>query len=185
MRRVVWILQWVVTGTLVLAIYLGWAGAVMVSGESMLPVLKNGDIVAFTRATSYDVGDIAVFEIPEGVGQGQSVIHRIIDGSSERGWTFQGDNRDLPDPWLVRDQDILGTPRFVVPGGTKWLRWAADRSPFVIAGLVTLMVAIATFPSGDKDDKKPKSTSARRKQDPADPEPEDAELPIDRPSEHR
>lgn len=138
------------TGGLVLAIYMGWAGAVMVSGESMLPVLKNGDIVVFTHDSQYEVGDIAVFDIPEGVGQGQSVIHRIIDGSSEEGWTFQGDNRDLPDPWLVRDSDITGKPRFVIPGGTQWMRWAADRSPFVIAGLVTILTAVATFPSKDK-----------------------------------
>ncbi|HSK24773.1 MAG TPA: signal peptidase I [Egicoccus sp.] len=143
-------LQWVVTGGLVLAIYAGWAGAVMVSGDSMLPVFENGDIVLFTHDNQYEVGDIAVFNIPEGVGQGQSVIHRIVDGSSEQGWIFKGDNRDMQDPWLVRDRDITGKPRFVLPGGTTWLRWAADRSPFVIAGLVTLLTAIATFPSKDK-----------------------------------
>lgn len=173
---------------LVLTIYLGWAGAVMVSGESMLPVLKNGDIVVFTRSTHYDIGDIAVFNIPEGVGQGQSVIHRIVDGSSEDGWTFQGDNRDLRDPWLVRDQDIVGTPRFVVPGGTQWLRWAADRSPFVIAGLVTLMVAITTFPGGDKrekDDKKAKGGKTRRKRDQSHPVDQDVAATVDNPGEHR
>jgi signal peptidase I len=149
---VFWAVQWVVVGGLVLAIFLGWVGAVMVSGNSMLPGLRNGDIVLFSRASAYQVGDIAVFEIPEGVGQGQSVIHRIVDGSSAQGWTFQGDNRDLRDPWLVRDEHIRGTPRFVIPGGTAWLRWAAERSPYVVAGLLTLMVAIATFPTREKKD---------------------------------
>lgn len=149
-----WVLQWATTGVLVLAIYMGWAGAVMVSGESMLPVFKDGDIVVFTHDNQYEVGDIAVFNIPEGVGQGQSVIHRIIDGSSETGWTFKGDNRDLQDPWLVRDEHITGKPRFVIPGGTKWLRFAADRSPFIIAGLVTLTVAVATFPGKDDREKR-------------------------------
>ncbi|MBS3941388.1 MAG: signal peptidase I [Actinobacteria bacterium] len=142
-------MQWVLTGGLVLAIYMGWAGAVMVSGESMVPELDNGDIVVFTRDSRYEVGDVAVFNIPEGVGQGQSVIHRIIDGSSETGWTFKGDNRDLPDPWLVRDSDITGKPRFVIAGGVGWLRWAAERSPYVVAGLVTLLVAVFTFPTKD------------------------------------
>lgn len=164
-----------VTGTLVLAIYQGWAGAVMVSGESMLPVLKDGDIVVFTKAADYEVGDIAVFDIPEGVGAGQSVIHRIVGGSAEQGWSLQGDNRDMQDPWLVPDSRITGTPRFVIPGGTKWLRFAADRSPFIIAGLVTLTVAVATFPSRDNKDTK----GRRREGDPACSGAADGDEPVD------
>lgn len=150
----------------------------MVSGESMLPVLKDGDIVVFTQATDYEVGDIAVFNIPEGVGEGQSVIHRIIGGSTKQGWTFQGDNRDMQDPWLVPDSHITGTPQFVIPGGTKWLRFAADRSPFIIAGLVTLTVAVATFPSRDEKDTK----GRRREDDPAGSGAADGDESVDGPA---
>lgn len=142
-----WAIQWVAVGLVVLAIHQGFVAAVMVSGDSMLPNLRNGDIVVAVKQRDYTVGDVAVFRIPEGVGQGQSVIHRIVDGSSQQGWTFQGDNRDLADPWLVRDRDIVGTPRAVVPGGTRWLRLAAERAPYVIAGLLTLITLVVTFPT--------------------------------------
>lgn len=174
-------LQWVVTGTLLLAIYQGWAGAVMVSGESMLPVLKDGDIVVFTKATDYEIGDIVVFDIPEGVGAGQSVIHRIIGGSAEQGWAFQGDNRGVQDPWLVPDSHITGTPRFVIPGGTKWLKVAADRSPFILAGLVTLTVAVATFPGKDHQ----KGKGAKRATEAADESKQADALTAPQAAEHR
>lgn len=124
----------------------GPAAYVMVSGESMEPTYYNGDFVVSRKQASYQTGDIVVFRVPKGkVGEGHHVIHRIIDGSAESGFTTRGDNRSSPDPWRPTGEDVVGEVWFRVPGvASRWLPLL--RTPLALglfAGLWAFWVAMA------------------------------------------
>src|SRR4051794_6818652 len=59
----------------------GRAGWVLVSGTSMLPRFHTGDLVLVERRSSYHVGEVVAYHIPQAtVGAGNVVIHRIVGG---------------------------------------------------------------------------------------------------------
>jgi signal peptidase I len=87
----------------------GGTAYVIVSGNSMEPTLHGGDLVLTVRRSSYDVGDVVAYRIPEGQpGAGVLVIHRIVGGSASSGYIMQGDNRAGRDPWRPRPRDVVG-----------------------------------------------------------------------------
>src|SRR3990170_1536652 len=99
----------------------GPASYVMVSGTSMLPTLKTGDLVVAQRQDSYAVGDIVAFRVPRGEpAAGAIVIHRI-SGEAEGGFVVQGDNKRYPDTWEPTADDILGRLWLLIPGGARVL----------------------------------------------------------------
>ena len=77
---------------------------VEVSGHSMDGTYKTGDLILTRPGDSYARGDIIVYKTDTG-GQ---VVHRIIGGDGERGFTTQGDNNPDPDPWHPTDADVVG-----------------------------------------------------------------------------
>ncbi len=125
----------------------GPASYVTVSGESMAPTMYDGDFVITRKQRGYRVGDVLVYRIEAGeVGAGGLVIHRIVGGSAEEGFVTQGDNRDQPDLWYPRSDDIVGVVWAEVPGIGRWLPLL--RSPFVIAGFAALLAFAFVMTSG-------------------------------------
>ena len=116
----------------------GPANYVTVSGESMEPTMFEGDFVITRQQDDYQVGDVLVYRIEEGeVGAGGLVIHRITGGSMEEGFITQGDNRDKPDLWYPKADEIVGEVWLKMGGAGKWLPYV--RSPFAIAGFAALL----------------------------------------------
>ncbi len=94
----------------------GPAAYVIVSGKSMEPTLKNGDLVVALERSSYRAGDVVAYRIPEGErGAGALVIHRITGGSARAGYVLQGDNRSGKDLWRPQPRDIAGDMRVRLP----------------------------------------------------------------------
>lgn len=112
----------------------GPATFVVVVGESMEPRWYTGDVVVTRRAANYAVGDVVAFRTDAG-----TVIHRVVDGDAERGFTTQGDNRTTPDTWTTRPSDVLGREWFTLPVGiavlTSWGPIAAGVLVFVLLAL--------------------------------------------------
>src|SRR5207244_2652665 len=76
----------------------GPADYVMVAGTSMLPTLRTGDVVVVRPQASYHAGDVIAYRVPKGdPAAGGRIIHRIVSGSGDRGYTGQGDNRKTAD----------------------------------------------------------------------------------------
>ncbi len=85
-----------------------------VSGSSMAPLIRNGDVVLITRAWSGgNVGDIVLVQRPS---DGELLLHRVID--RDRGWrTTKGDASSSPDSERIPETKLLGGLALVIPTG--------------------------------------------------------------------
>ena len=116
----------------------GPADYVMVSGTSMLPTMRTGDLVVVRSATTYEIGDVVAYRVPEGdVGAGHQVIHRITGGSGDAGYVLQGDNRSAPDTWRPTDGDVIGEAWVRIPRAGLVLHFL--RNPFFVAPFAAFM----------------------------------------------
>lgn len=113
-----------------------------VHGKSMQPTMHEGDMAITRTRDAYEVGDVVAYRVPQGeTGAGSNVIHRIISGDGEAGYTLQGDNNGYVDVWRPTDDDIIGEVWFQVDGLAALL--GNLRRPAVLAvlvGLVTFVV---------------------------------------------
>jgi signal peptidase len=123
----------------------GPADYVIVSGHSMEPMFKTGDVVVALRQHAYHHGEVVVYRVPAGEpAAGDRVIHRIIGGSAATGFVMKGDNKDGVDPWRPKPEDIIGKERLRIPNAGDGLLFL--RTPLgvaLLAGLTTLLVALA------------------------------------------
>jgi len=85
-----------------------------VSGNSMAPLIRNGDVVLIARAWSGgNVGDIVLVQRPS---DGELLLHRVID--RDRGWrTTKGDASSSPDSERIPEAKLLGGLALVIPTG--------------------------------------------------------------------
>ena len=132
----------------------GPAEYVMVAGTSMLPSLKTGDVVVVRPQATYHVGDVIAYRIPKGdPAEGGRVIHRVIGGSAERGYTVKGDNRKSADLWHPKNADVIGKVWFRLPLAARLAQFL--RSPLFIASLAAGLIFAMVVGSGREDEKRP------------------------------
>ena len=122
----------------------GGTNMVVVRGTSMEPVYHLNDVVISREAASYEVGDIVLFSIPEGAGEGMLVIHRLVGQRDDGSWITQGDNRDAPDEFKLQDDDLHGKPVFVAPRAGRLIVWA--NNVYVISTAIGLLVILLLWP---------------------------------------
>jgi signal peptidase I len=147
----------------------GPASYVMVRGVSMEPTYHDGDLVITRQRPSYHVDDIVAYAIPAGdVGGGLTVIHRIVGGSPEMGFTTQGDNNGEADPWQPSLGQIKGTTWLVLPRAGAIMLFL--RAPIPLASLAaSIAVGMVVYRRGDRP-------SGRRRRHSVDPETSEGEL---------
>lgn len=130
---------------------------VRVSGVSMEPSLREGDLAVVRKQGSYSPGDVVAFRVPKGEpGDGAIVIHRIVGGSAEDGFIMQGDNKENPDLWRPTQDDIVGGMWFSVPLAGRLLAFL--QSPLLSAGLASGFAVFLVL-SGDAEEKRPRKGS--------------------------
>ena len=149
------ILSWTVNGVIVATIVYFWparfggaTNTVLVRGTSMLPMYEVNDFVFVRAQDEYEVGDVVLFEIPEGKAQGMQIIHRIIGRHEDGTWLTQGDNRPTPDQFHLADENLLGTPVLHIPEAGRVLQLM--RNTFVISGAVGIGAVLLMWPSSPK-----------------------------------
>ena len=118
----------------------GPATYVRVSGTSMEPMLHTGDAVIARGERPYAVGDLVVIQLSTGL-----VIHRLVDGDATTGWTTRGDHNSWLDPWVLRDDQVLGRAWVTVPRGGDVLAWVAA-NPIATGAAVALVGLIPYVP---------------------------------------
>jgi len=119
----------------------GPASYIMVSGTSMEPAMHHGDLALVRKQGSYGKGDIVAFRAEGGI-----VIHRILGGTAEEGFLVQGDNKEAPDPWRPRPENILGEMWLRVPRAGLFL--ALLRQPLRLGALVGALGALSVLTAG-------------------------------------
>lgn len=101
----------IVTSTIIIAVFFFVPQYVFrVSGTSMNPTLKAGDIVVIGKETNGNLtNEIVVFEDhTNGL-----IVHRAIADNSEMVLT-KGDANNGPDGWITKE-NVIGVVVFVIP----------------------------------------------------------------------
>jgi signal peptidase I len=133
----------------------GNAAYVLVSGHSMLPRYKTGDLVLVEHQASYHKGEVIAYRVPEGDPMaGAQVIHRIIGGDAKHGFIVKGDNRTAPDVWRPKPQDVVGARALRIPDAIVLLQFV--RAPMFLALLAACFVFVHVLAR----DEEPRGTSA-------------------------
>ena len=119
----------------------GSAAYVLVSGKSMLPRYRTGDLVLVEKQSSYHVGQLIAYRVPKGDAMaGAQVIHRIVGGDAKHGFVVKGDNRTARDVWRPRPADIVGAKALRIPDAVLGLQFL--RSPIFLALLAACFVFV-------------------------------------------
>lgn len=125
---------------------------VIVSGTSMEPTYDLGDLVLTRDGGSPGVGDVVVFAVPEGLGAGSLVIHRIVALRADGSFVTQGDNRDTVDEWTLGPDDMVGRPVLHIPGAGSVLSGLGSGT--MLAPLLGVAATLLLWPrrrqSGDE-----------------------------------
>lgn len=125
---------------LVLALPLAWSLAtgdtyLRVAGESMRPTYEVGDVLVVQRPAGDEltrVGEVVVVGFGAGGATGEPYVHRV-DAITEDGAWLRGDGNDQRDPQPVRQDAVLGTPRFALTGWAGAAFTAAQSVPWRVA----------------------------------------------------
>ncbi len=89
----------------------GRAQFVIVQGSSMEPLYSSGDLLYARRTDNYEVGDVAVYSIPQGEpGADSLVVHRITSQNPDGSFTMTGDNRTTSDSSRPTTRDMVARP---------------------------------------------------------------------------
>jgi signal peptidase I len=118
----------------------GQATYLVVSGSSMEPGYRTGDLVVVREHPAYEIGDIAAYATDHG-----TVIHRIVDGDGTSGFVLKGDNKEQVDPWMPTEDQIVGSPWLHVPRVGGWLmtvRQVILTPPFPYAAATAVFLAV-------------------------------------------
>jgi len=88
-----------------------------VTGTSMAPVLKEGDLIQYEKISPFEVevGDIIVYRIPPLLQKSSDcssiVAHRVVEIRGTTAGLYyhtKGDNNPAQDPWSVEYGDVIG-----------------------------------------------------------------------------
>jgi signal peptidase I len=149
----------------------GTTGYTIVSGHSMEPTYHTGDIVVTRPEPDLAVGDVIVYEVPDGEpGAGHHVIHRIIGGDAVEGFITQGDNNPYADPWRPKPHDVIGTVVLLIPQGANVLVIATG--PLGVGAVAALAFLWLLWPRTPEDES-PDDTASTADPEPADTGPPD------------
>ena len=131
----------------------------VVQGQSMEPEMHFGDLVYARSSAQYRPGDIVVYRIPDGQpGEGQLVIHRVIERHEDGTLVIKGDNRESTDDVVVTDTDVLGKSiKNLGPVAGKALGLLPIAFALVVGAVVTFLLwpqeEYATLDRGDETDR--------------------------------
>ncbi len=157
-QRVLRGVLYALTGLFVLAIAVvfwpralgGRVQLISVSGTSMLPTYKSGDLIVAVRDKAVETGEIAIYSVPSPhCAAGKLVIHRLVD-STDKGLLFKGDNRPSRDPFYVPAGNVQSRPWLHIGGLGRVV--SLFLKPWVLMLVVGLLVTWVLWPDDDDDD---------------------------------
>jgi signal peptidase I len=137
----------------------GPASYVIVSGTSMQPALHTGDLVIALQRPAYHAGEVIAYHVPSGPGKGGAlIIHRIIGGSGQIGFLAKGDNREGPDDWRPKQEDVAGRMVLRVPRAGSAMTFL--HTPLGMAALAALVAFFVMREGRDDAPRGPRTRAA-------------------------
>jgi signal peptidase I len=114
----------------------GRSAYVVVTGNSMEPLLQYGDLAVLSRTHDYQVGDVVVYSAPR-LG---SVIHRIVARDGDR-FIMQGDNNGWIDSHQPTEEEIMGELWFRIPKAGRVVHgFQTPLGAALLAGVVGILL---------------------------------------------
>jgi signal peptidase I len=104
-----------------------------ISGNSMLPTLKSGEMAVVFKSYPFEklrIGDVVIIESDRGF----SVIHRIVRRNRGGTWVTQGDNNAREDRELL-GQDNFGGLALVDESMVRFQKFVSKMSPEAASSL--------------------------------------------------
>lgn len=127
---------------------LGFGMGVVLTG-SMEPTLSANDVIIVTKAKTYEIGDIVVYQTG-----GTPVTHRLIEIDTEHGTALtQGDANNAADEPITVSR-IKGRVAFSIPKIGAALRFVKTVPGTVMILVVIFMLLFLTVRSKDEEEKK-------------------------------
>jgi signal peptidase I len=127
----------------------GEASYLKVSGQSMLPGLRTGDLALVRRDRGYEIGDVVGFRVPPPQpAAGSIIIHRIV-ALDAGGYRTRGDNSPADDPWRIYGTDILGEMVLSIP--RAGIAFDVLGTPAILAAVIgglTVVIVLTAEPIG-------------------------------------
>jgi signal peptidase len=72
--------------------------------------LSRGDLLVISK-DNYKVGDVVIYNRDD---VKYTIVHRIV-AEKDGGYVIKGDNNPVPDPGIVREEQVIGKVNFAVP----------------------------------------------------------------------
>jgi signal peptidase len=131
----------------VIALFIGGHLSIIMTG-SMEPTIPVGSIVIIKKVNPEDikVGDIITFKAGE-----LTVMHRVIDKIVENNTYYfrtQGDANNVPDPWIVKPEDVYGALLLTIPFYGYLFHYAPIS--FTLFLLVSIIILIIRLEKGNR-----------------------------------
>ncbi|MDQ3940048.1 MAG: signal peptidase I [Actinomycetota bacterium] len=110
---------------------------VITTGNSMEPVLHDGDLVLVKEEATYESGEVVAYVNPQ-LGD-NVVLHRIVRREGNQ-FVFKGDNNDFIDPHRVSSDELVGKQWVRLPQvGRLFERLREPRTAALVAGALGLL----------------------------------------------
>lgn len=92
---------------------------VFVTGASMEPALRKGDICIVLKGLTAKPGDMVLYQRPPN----RPTVHRVLRVTNDGSLVTQGDANPIPDFDTVKPEQIIGPVVVVVPVGAALTGW--------------------------------------------------------------
>ncbi|HYI44674.1 MAG TPA: signal peptidase I [Actinomycetota bacterium] len=106
------------------------------TGNSMEPLLHEGDLAIVREQPTYGIGDAVAYRSER---LGRTVLHRIVDVDDTR-YVFKGDNNDFLDPEHLGSDQVMGTLWVHVPKVGHAFRFL--QTPMGLGGVGVLLAGL-------------------------------------------
>ena len=114
---------------------------IIVSGNSMEPFLKNGDLAVLHPSQTYQIGEVVLYRHPD-LGP---VIHRII-GMEGNNYIVKGDHNEWTDSYQPSQEEMAGRLWIHIPSAGRVIE--QFRTPIgaaLLAGVLGIFVLWPVF----------------------------------------
>lgn len=162
-----WVLVSIFCAAILIFSFSGQYTTVSISGNSMFPTYKNGDVVIAVKQANYALGEVIVYH-PDIDCTRCNVVHRVVAGN-DKGWITKGDNNSYRDMFRPINSAVHGKVLVHIPLGGYGLILVSQQFWIFLLTLILFVfygVLFLEWFRKDKDDGEQDDTSDKTPEKP-------------------